>query len=382
MNRKIKFVGILTMSLLVGCGQVKEAETEVATSSPEWEQTIDVDGKVEAIEREEIYLGFPAKIKAIHIKDGDIVNKGDALFTLDTTDYEETIEEKEGEIAVLQAELDALRNPKNALIADLQYAEKQIQVKKQERDNEDSPELKKLKNNITLLNEEISSLKADYETHKQLSEVGGTSEKSLQDIKDKISAKQKEIENAEHSIAEHKKNIDLEMSKLESQKQSLNLQMSESDRANMAQMKVLQVKIDNANAQLTNLKQKYKTVTLSKNKLLSQKDQLLIYDIQGYVGSQIAANSQLLARCANLNSIVVSVDVPVEDLLRVKIGDKVTIKAYNEQTEDIEGTISHLSNHAIDKEGDSYIEAEVEVTKGKELLQVDAKIDGTIYLSE
>ena len=368
-------------SLLIGCGQVKESQTEV-TPSPEWEQTIDVDGKVEATEREELYLGFPAKIKSIHIKDGDIVNKGDALFTLDTTDYDETIQDKEGEIAVLQAELAALKNPKNALVADLQYVEKQLKVKGEERDNENSPELKKLKNNLALLNEELASLKADYETNKQLSEVGGASEKSLQDIKDKISAKQKDIENTQNSITQHKKDMNLEMSKLESEKQGLNLKMSESDRENVTQMKVLQVKIDNANTQLAKLKQKYKTVALSNNELLSQKDQLLIYDIQGYVGSQIAANTELLARCANLNSVVVEIDIPVEDLLRVKVGDKVAIKAYNDQTEEIEGTISHLSNHAIDKEGDSYIKAEVEVTKGKELLQVDAQVDAIIYLSE
>lgn len=381
MKREIKILGVLVASLLMGCGQVKEVETETI-ATPVWDQTIDVDGKVEATEREELYLGFPAKIKAIHIKDGDIVSKGQALFTLDTKDYDEIIEEKEGEIAVLQAELEALKDPKNTLIADLQYVEEQIKVQQDYKNNETAPEIKKLKNNITVLNEEITTLKADYETNKKLQEVGGVSEKSLQEIKDKISAKEKELENAESSIAEYKTNIDLELSKLASQKQSLNLQMSETDRANAAQMKVLQVKIDNANMQLSNLKQKYQTVTLSKGQLLSQKDQLLVYDIQGFVGSQVAANTQFLARCANLNSIIVTIDVPVEDLLRVKIGDKVTINAYNEQTQEIEGTISHLSSHAIDKDGDSYIEAEVEITRGKELLQVDAQIDGTIYLSE
>lgn len=381
MKRKIKILGVLVVSLLVGCGQVKEVETEAA-AAPVWDQTIDVDGKVEATEREELYLGFPAKIKAIHIKDGDIVSKGQALFSLDTTDYDEMIGEKEGEIAVLQAELDALKDPENTLIADLQYAEAQIKVQQDYKNNETAPEMKQLKNNITVLNEELTALKADYGTNKKLQEVGGVSEKTLQEIKNKISAKEKEIENAESSLAAYKTNIDLELSKLTAQKQSLNLQMSETDRANAAQMKVLQVKIDNANTQLANLKQKYKTVTLSKGQLLSQKDQLLIYDIQSVVGSQVAANTQLLARCANLNSMIVTIDVPVEDLLRVKVGDKVTVNAYNDQTQEIEGTISHLSSHAIDKDGDSYIEAEVEITKGKELLQVDAQVDATIYLPE
>lgn len=381
MRGKLKLLSIVVAGLLVGCGQVQDTETETVVT-PVWHETIDVDGRVEATENEELYLAFPAKIKAIHIKDGEVVNKGQALFTLDTTDYEEVISEKKGEIALLQAELDALKNPENTLVADLQYVQEQIKVKEDYKNNETDPEIKQLKNNITLLNEELIRLKSDYETSKKLSEVGGVSEKSLQEIKDMISAKEKEIENVENSIVAYKTNINLELSQLESKAQSLNLQMSETDRTNAANMKVLQVKLDNANAQLSNLKQKYDTVTLKEGQLLAQKNQLLVYDIKCVVGSPVAANTQLLARCANLESIIVKIDIPIEDLLSVQVGNQVVINAYNEQTQEIIGRISRLSNHAIDKDGDSYIEAEVEITEGKELLQVNAQLDGTIYLSE
>lgn len=69
----------------------------------EWD---DFTGRFEAVERVEIRARVSGYLQEIHFKDGDLVNKGDLLFTIDQRPFEATLKEAEAALNSAKSRLD------------------------------------------------------------------------------------------------------------------------------------------------------------------------------------------------------------------------------------------------------------------------------------
>lgn len=118
MQRKTKIlIFLLLLSLtVVGCGPKEEATTEKKKESevPVQVETVakglldakaGLAGKFEPKESAAIVPKVSGKITAVHVKVGQKVNKGDVLFTLDTVDLQNTVQQSEAAYKVAQASL-------------------------------------------------------------------------------------------------------------------------------------------------------------------------------------------------------------------------------------------------------------------------------------
>lgn len=79
---------------------------------------------------------------------------------------------------------------------------------------------------------------------------------------------------------------------------------------------------------------------------------------------------------------MVIADIPEESISLVSAGAEAIIVPPYENGEEITGWIRTISNRAVEKDGDIYLEAIIDIEKGKELLKpgmtVDIKIPANI----
>ncbi|WP_420998399.1 efflux RND transporter periplasmic adaptor subunit [Cupriavidus sp. 30B13] len=77
-----------------------DAATVVSQSIVEWQ---DYSGRLEAIDKVEIRPLVPGKIVAVHFKDGQLVKKGDSLFTIDPRPYQAEVDRAAAQLAAAEA---------------------------------------------------------------------------------------------------------------------------------------------------------------------------------------------------------------------------------------------------------------------------------------
>ena len=122
--RKKKIVAMIAAALLIGSGSIlvtqtgPQAHAEATASAPaasvdvaavevrqvtDWQ---DYSGRLEAVNRVEIRPLVSGTLTRIHFKDGDIVNKGDTLFTIDPRPFEAEVARSKALVSSAEARLD------------------------------------------------------------------------------------------------------------------------------------------------------------------------------------------------------------------------------------------------------------------------------------
>ena len=123
----------------------------------------------------------------------------------------------------------------------------------------------------------------------------------------------------------------------------------------------------------------HRVIKLKDKQLIAPKDHLIIYDIIVAPGSSISGLGQPLVQFMDLNKLYVVVDIPEKSLSSVVLNAPVTLKVADKNINaPITGVISSISNFATEKEDDIIIEANIEITGGKEYLKPGLSIDAYI----
>lgn len=380
MKKYTILLSILCTMLCVGCGTQK-VEEQVEEQPTILESVLEVDGKVEARKSEEIHLEFPSKIKEVNVLEGEIVNKDMPLFTLDTENYEATIKIKEANIAVLEGELKALEEKAGTSILEVAQLQSELKLKQGYINHQNAPDNKSLQADLELAQKDLKNMKADYKSNEVFYENGAISEKELKDLAQGIEAKESEIKKLKANIDKNNSQLNLDISKLKSEINVKQAQSSQEDKELANNIEVTKLKIEVAKQELEVLKNQTKGVYIKEGQLLAAKDNLLVYDIGCVAGSQITNNTQVLAKCVEVNNLIVTLNIPTEDLGKIAMGSEVKLDVYTNQDKSIKGKISRISNHAEIIDGDSYIKADVTVDEGIELLKLDEKLDASIEIN-
>lgn len=95
----------------------------------EVKKTIYATGNVEAKEYEEVKPEMSAKVEKLYVKEGQHVNKGDVLFTFDSSDAELQYQKQQISLAKLEKELMELNKRKNKIVSDKKGKVREVLVK-------------------------------------------------------------------------------------------------------------------------------------------------------------------------------------------------------------------------------------------------------------
>ncbi|MDF2613705.1 MAG: HlyD family efflux transporter periplasmic adaptor subunit [Clostridia bacterium] len=362
---------ICIVCLLTACtGNKPEAlETSTAEQADINNDELDVYGDVKVRKSEEIIIDFPASVKEVYVQDGENVKKGDILLSLDFEDYKIQIRTKENEIHMDEIQLKELEGNNNPQLLEAGRIREELKVKQNYLITGEDPDLKPLQNSLDIIKQSIIIAKNQHDTNKELFESGLISPEEYKQSEQSLKSKEKEEKDTLTAIEKVKTNRRLEINALSAALKSTEMQFNNADQQKISSIERLKLKIAASKMILDSMKSKLSKVYIRNNDIIAPEDNLIIYDINCMKGTEIDGSSGAVLKAMYKDTIYVTADIPEESLSSVSTGDLACIVLADEAQKEISGKISKLSNRAIEKDGDTIVEAIIEVEKGKELLK-------------
>lgn len=381
MKRKHKFLWLIFLIFsLSACGQNVNTNSENESLLTQ-EEYLNVYGDVKVDRSQEFVIDFPAKIETIFINDGDLVKKGDKLIALDLKDYLLEIQLKENEVQILESQLKKLSENSNPLMPDISRIQNELRIKENYLLTGEDPDLIPLKNRLEIIEKAIAISQQEYEANQELFEMGAITEKELKQSEQIYKSNLKDKEDTLMAIEKVKSNRRIEIDGLKTQLESISRQAANTDKQKLYKTEELSIRIESAKLQVNAMKSKLNRAFIQDNYIVAPEDNLIIYDIYCKEGSRIGPEQALL-KAMYQDTMMVIADIPEESISLVSAGAEAIIVPPYENGEEITGRIRTISNRAVEKDGDIYLEAIIDIEKGKELLKpgmtVDIKIPANI----
>lgn len=382
MKKIVKALGIAALMLTVGCNSTKEeavntVEEEVTLPK----QSIEADGEVSIPVCTDINLGFNATITEVKVKDGQVVHKGDILLTFDHQEYLDKIEEQVQQINIKKAELEKLKKTINPLAIEVNGMKSEYNVVQGYINNGNNPEVSILESKIKVIDQKLQTANNDYKLKLELYNAGGEANSEVDKIEQNIKELEEERKTVLVEMDKIKENNRLQAEKLKSQINSVAAQISNEDEEIAASVNVLNEEIKYCEMQLNALKERLNKAYIKNNTLIATADNMVIYDINAMNGAQVSGEQSLM-KGMDTNRLIVSLDVPIEDINSVKPGTKVSIKSYADKSVEILGEVAEISNRVTEVDGDKVVKVEVEVTQNKEQLRIGEEVEADMYINE
>jgi multidrug efflux pump subunit AcrA (membrane-fusion protein) len=368
--------------LLTACGnQVKEtSETDtIETQQTAERQGIDVFGEVKAYTTRDIIIDFPARVEKIHIKDGEMVKKGDKIITLNFEEYETDILKKKNEIQLYEGQLKQLKQNINPLVGEVTSLRNELNIKQSYIDSDKDPEVKALQRALELAETAQKTAKKDYEVNKEIFEIGGISPKELEDSKQNLSSKEKEKDDLVSAIEMAKTNRKLEVNELRAALKSSEAQLTNTDKQNETGVLELESKLNIAKLDLGTMEKKLNKSYIKEKDIIADTDHMIIFDITCNEGTIIGKNETPVFKAMDENTLFVSVDIPEEFIGKASIGNEVSIVPYADKDKSLRGKIMRLGARAIKQNGETVVKADIKIEGEKGVLRPGLTVDAKIY---
>jgi multidrug resistance efflux pump len=322
----------------VGCEKKAAVDTiaqqEQEQSKAPTQQTVQAFGVVKTKQSKGIMVDLPASIEKVHVQKGQRVKKGDVLITLSLKEIEEQIKEKEDSLKIAELELQKLledvsdKNNKN-----IDYV----------------PEIIQSKNNSEKNQIEYEKLKKDLINKEAMLKEGAISQNEYDDSKVILEQKQKEIEN-DKIILEDLKN----KQRISNNKDALDIKIKEQ---NITSMK----------SQLQTLKDKIAESGIKGNEIICDIPNGVIEEINNAAGDRLNSEKQIM-KILDLDTLIVQANVAEDFIKDIKLGNKAIINPLANPEKEYKGTISRISNIAVQENGETVVPVEITITEVDESL--------------
>lgn len=327
-------------------------------------------GEVTHNDEYQINIDFPSTVSSVEVKEGDLVNKGQVLIGLTTNDYQ-------ADLKKLQTQVDSSKGTLNqvdqeALKSEISVLKKQIDYKTTELQNGTKPELQLLQSTLTRATKEVNDAQKDVDKYQSLYDSGVISQAELEKYQDLLNVKQKAKSDVQENIAKTKRTLQEELDTLNS---TLKYKQTELNQQ--------QNTADSAQIDLKILTDKMEKPYLSENNIVSNLDSGIVKEINVVTGASVGIQyaPQKVISLIDRGSIYVSAEVPEEFISQISGSSKVTIIPTANQKIKIKGTITQISNTAVEKDGDRIVKVQVKPDDSGNILKpgftADVKISKT-----
>lgn len=364
--------------MLTGCDN-KAEETAITTESETVTgvQGIDVFGEVKVGTTREIVVDFPATVEKIHIKDGQMVKKGDKIITLNIDEYETNILKKENEIALYEGQLHQLQQNINPLSGEVDRLNAELSIKRDYLQADKDPDVKALKRSLEIAASEADTAKKEYEVSKEIFGIGGISPKELEDAKQSLNSKEKEKKDLAADVETVKTNRKLEVNQLNAALKNNQAQITNTDKQNETAILDLQSKLKMTKVDLDLMKKKLAKSYIKEKAIIADIDNMIIYDIacnEGTIVGQGESEAPLI-KSMDENTLYISVDIPEEFISQVAINSEAEIVPYASKEASIKGKVIRLADRAIKQNGETIIKADIALEGKNSILKPGLTVD-------
>lgn len=339
MKKILMTICLIAMILsTAGCGK-KDAENAMAEQEQEQskaptEQTVQAFGVVKTKQVKGIMLDLPASIAKVHVQEGQRVKKGDVLITLSLKEIEEQIKEKEDSLKIAKLELQKLLEG----IGD-----------KNNENIDYEPEIIQARNNMDKTQMEYEKQEKDLKNKEAMLQKGAISQSEYDDSKAILEQKQKEIENDKIRLEDLKS------------KQRISNNMDALD------IKIKEQNIASLKSQLQTLKDKIAESGIIGNEIICDISNGVVEKINNAAGDRLNAEKQIMS-ILDLDTLIVQANVAEDFIKDINVGSKAMINPLANPDKEYEGTISRISNMAVQENGETVVPVEITITEVDESL--------------
>lgn len=346
--KKITLI-ILIISLITitaGCSNKgAEADVEEVDLSQEL-KVIEAFGLVKSQETKNIIIDFPASVKEVFVKEGQLIGLGDPIMTLDLSEYLSKVASKENEIMISKIEQQKIEKNLQGLY----------------RENREL-EIEKLTNDLNFAKEVHHQYANEFHAHQKLFEAGAISQQEFDKMKREVEEKKKLVDDLHYKLLEvnHRKEREIE--------ELLLKKGAEGDQLRIQRERALQ-----AENELAIMKNRLDKAYLQENQIVCDLDKAVVSDILYRAGDIVDPTLKAFS-IAGLNDLVVEADV-VEDFIKdVEIGASVSILPVADKSRDYKGKVIYISNMAFEKNGETVIPVRISVKNIDHFLMPNFNVD-------
>lgn len=343
--------------------------------------TVNVSGVVEEKDSEIVYVNSSIKIDDILVEPGDMVKKGQKIIEYDSNSLAEIeIQLKEAEIALQNAELtlSALTGADKGEILNAESA--YTMAKKALNDAETS--LKQAESNIEQLRQKVKDAEQMVANNKILFNQGAISKLEMDQSINQLNELRSQLEAEEMRIASEKLNIE----NARKQKALAEYNLSTTYNKYADSKKENEIKIQQNQVEAARMR--VEALRLKRDELLASMESPMdgtVVEVFAESGTWVAQNSPVL-KIANLDKLIVRVQVSEYDAPSIKPGQKVTFSGDAIKKEKIEGKVIRVSpvatNINLGSSQEVMVEVEIEVTKNSANLKPGYSVDADIITAE
>lgn len=305
------------------CGTTKTVQAAVTSNQVQEVQNniIEAAGKIKANDIKNIILDFSASVRAVHVKEGQLVVQGEELITLDIHEIREQVIDRENDLRILKLQL-----------------EKSLGSNKYNEEKES--------NDLQTAQVELSRANEDLATKQSLFDGGAISKEELDMAKRKV-------EDAERKVA------DKHLSKVDDYKLDIEIQ---------------QQRISALESDIKQLKDKLNRSYIKENKIISDIENGLVQECVRVAGDSIQANTKVLS-LVNMDSLVVVADVSEDFIKDIKVGAEVDILPIADSVKQYKGKVLKIADMGIEKNSETMIQVEISIDSIDEFIKPNFNVD-------
>lgn len=386
MKKKLSLVvgTIMLASLIAGCNNSNEAAQTAEVPQEEVSQeavanTVEAWGSVDAETIKELHLDFNATVTDIYVKEGEEVKAGDKLLSIDYEDYKTSIAQKEKELSLDQNSLEGQIKSSGSNSEKISSLRTQISDINGRLSNGTDSDIVALEASLTKAKTDLETAQKDLGVQKELVEAGTATQKTVEDLENKIVDLKNEIGTLEKKITNTKKDREIEVKKLNSEIASLQADMSETQKNNQTTKNSSAIKQEIYNLEVAQMKNKYTKDFIKGNDVVLDIPKGVIKSVKVVEGSKIGGENNCLLEIIDEDSLVVKANVSEEFIKDVKIGADVNIIPYADREAVVKGKVKEIQNMAIDHNGETVIPIIVEATEESPYLKYGYSVDIEVY---
>lgn len=386
MKKKLSLVvgTVMLASLIAGCNNSEAvAETsEVPTEEVVQEEvasTVEAWGSVSAETIKEVHLDFNATVTDVYVKEGQEVKAGDKLLSIDYEDYKTSIAQKEKELSLDQNALEGQIKSSGSNSERISSLRTQISDINSRLSNGTDSEIVVLEASLTTAKTNLATAQKDLEVQKELVAAGTATQKTVDDLENKIVDLKNEIGTIEKKITNTKKDREIEVKKLKSEIASLQADMSETQKNNQTSINASTIKQEIFDLEVAQMKNKYSKDFIKGNDIVLDIPRGVIKSVKVVEGSKIGGETNCLLEIIDEDSLVVKANVSEEFIKDVKVGADVNIIPYADREAVVKGKVKEIQNMAIDNNGETVIPIIVEATEESPYLKYGYSVDIEVY---
>lgn len=378
MKSKRAVIGLLICCCaLAGCTK-RQNDAEISEVK---EKNKIIYGSVKAEEKQEIIVDFQAGVLEVDALEGEKLKRGDSIISLDMSDHNFWLMQKEQQLNQYQASLHKLENQEISEKEQIAYLRSQLDLKKGYLEKEDAPDLGKIKNEISALAKKLDLDRKNYESGKILYAEGAISENDFENLEYAYKNTQSLHDSALLSSKEFMTALRLEVQMLESRIRTLESEIKNSEEMIRTEKELLRINIEMTKNEIDNMKSRTEKEYIKEGKIVATRDDTVISEINCQKGSKLSAERGGIVELIFSDSLYVQGEVLEDMHSEVHIGDRVDIRlADHKEMKKISGTVVQMADKAIEKDGDTIVLTKIRVDEGKEYLKEGLSVD--IYLEE